>query len=102
MSAWLPAAITAVASLAGGLFGNRAEDERLKAQQDYDREKMIAELELEKFRILNQKGGGGGADRELAMLEAALGISDRYSQSQRGALRAAKDNFTDIYSRVGR
>lgn len=92
-----PAAITAAASLLGGVFQSDAQDKQIKEAEKARKEELLAQLELEKFRILNQKGGGGGADRELAALEMALGVHDTYAARVSNTLQTAANRYAQIY-----
>jgi hypothetical protein len=95
------AAIAAAAGLVGGYFQNKSNKSAQKESEKLAREKMLQDLELEKFRILNAKGGGGGRSRDLDLLEMALGIYDSSSQSQGRTLQSAADRYASIYNSAG-
>ena len=95
------AAIAAAAGLAGKYFEGKADKKNSSEQRELERQKMIQELELEKFRILNAKGGGGGRSRDLDLLEMALGIYDSSSASLGKTYQGAADRYASIYNSAG-
>jgi hypothetical protein len=98
---WYGAAITAAAGLVGGYFQNKANNSAKNEERELAREKMIMELELEKLRILNAKGGGGGRSRDLELLEMALGIYGDSSSGTSKTLNSAADRYASIYNSAG-
>jgi hypothetical protein len=95
------AAITAAAGLIGGYFQNKANKSAKDEERELMREKMIQDLELEKLRILNAKGGGGGRSRDLDLLEMALGIYGDSSSGTSKTLNSAADRYASIYNSAG-
>lgn len=96
---WVGPAIAAAASLAGGYFSQKGSKKAQSDELKFRKEELLQQLELEKFRILNQKGGGGGGrSRDLDLLEMALGIYDTESKLKSGAYQSGGDRYAQIYA----
>lgn len=98
---WIPAAISAAAALIGGQFNIKANKDSQKDAERMRKEELLQQLELEKFRILNAKGGGGGRSRDLELLEMALGIHEDAAKGQSASLQTAANRYAQIYNSAG-